>query len=241
MVQGFTDIHCHLIYGVDDGPQTLEQSVAMVQAAYKDGVRTVIATSHICPGIQEFRADLYLQHLEELRSYCASQSIDLRILTGAEILYSQLTGHFLRDGRIFSLGDSEYVLVEFLPDVTGKEIQEALTEILRSGYRPVIAHVERYPNVFGSVRKMSELKADFDALLQMNCATVLGGKGWHRDKAARRMIEEGLIDMVATDAHNTSSRPTRMRRTYDFLSDNFSKEEARMLTGMQWGKPDMRQ
>lgn len=234
MARGFTDIHCHVVYGIDDGPRTREESYAMLNAAHADGVRRLIATSHTCPGIQAFDTELYLRHVEELRAYCAGRGLDLKILTGSEILYSPQTCRFLREGRLLTLGESEYALVEFLPSVRYDELCAALEGILRSGYSPVVAHVERYSCLSAFPKRMQEIRRRYQATLQMNCSSAIGGKGWMRDKFARRALDEGLIDAIASDAHNTTTRPTRMRDAYLALATRYGEAESRRLTGVWW-------
>ena len=234
MARGFVDIHCHLIYGIDDGPRTLKESAAMLGAAYGNGTRAVIATSHMFPGVREFQEFLYYQRVDELREYCKTREMDLTILTGAEVFYTELTTRFLSERRIPTLGESDYVLVEFHPSVKYDEICNAVVGIRRVGYHPVLAHVERYGCLINFPRRMEELRKRYSAVLQMNCSSVLGGKGWLRDRQARRALEEELIDVVASDAHNNSSRAPRMQEAYAYLEEKFDREYAESLTGMSW-------
>lgn len=231
-MQGFTDIHHHLIYGVDDGAQTFEQGMAMAEAACRDGTTTVIGTSHISPGIKPFDTDKYYRHLEELRRGCKEQGLNLRLLEGAEILYTDLTCRFLQERRIPTLGGTDYVLVEFFPTVEYDEIVGALTGILRAGYRPIVAHVERYQCLATSLPRLREVRDSLGATIQMNCSTVIDSKGFFRDRHSRKMLDEGLIDVVATDAHNTTSRPTRLRAAYEQLEKRYGADYAAELTGL---------
>ena len=233
MIRGFVDIHCHLAYGIDDGPGTFKESVAMLNAAYDNGTRILIATPHVFPGVREFQELQYYQRVRELREYCSTRKPDLKILTGAEIYYTDLTPRFLRENRIPTLGESDHVLVEFHPSVKYDAVREALMGIMRAGYHPVLAHVERYGCLIGFPKRMEELRKRYKVVMQMNCSTVLGGKGWLRDRQARRALNEKLIDIIATDAHNTSSRPPKMRDAYEYLEDSYGREYAQLLTGMQ--------
>ena len=232
MIQGFTDIHHHLIHGVDDGPRSLEQAIAMAAAARRDGTTTLICTPHISPGIAPFDLDRYRRHLEALRHACHERGIDLRLLEGAEILYTEPTCRLLREGRVPTLGGTEYVLVEFLPAVAYRELCRAVTAILRAGYRPILAHVERYRCLTASIPKLREVRNSLGAVIQMNCSTVLGGCGLLRDRRNRRLIDEGLIDIVATDAHDTARRPTMMQDAYQWLATKYGPDFAAALTGL---------
>ena len=238
MMKGFVDIHCHLVYGIDDGPKTFEESVAMLKAAYNSGTRTIIATPHVIPGHREFQQLKYGQRVSELRDYCSAQSLDLRILTGAEVFYTDMTPRFLSENRIPTLGGSDYVLVEFHPSVKYDDICKAVMKILRAGYHPVLAHVERYANLFKSPKRMEELRKRYKVVMQMNCATVLGGKGWLRDRQAWKALDGKWIDIIASDAHNTSSRPPKLLAAYEFLEEEYDRKYAQWLTGMRWNSTE---
>lgn len=231
-MHGFTDIHHHLVYGVDDGAQTMEQAMTMARAAWQDGTATLLCTSHISPGVRPFDTDRYYRHLEKIYHACQQQGIGLRLLDGAEILYTDSTCEFLRSKRIPTLGSSDYVLVEFYPAVTYHELYEAVTGILRTGYRPVIAHVERYRCLATSLPKLREIRNTLGAVIQMNCSSVIGGKGFLRDRANHRLIDEGLIDVIASDAHNTTSRPTQMQAAYTWLEQKYGADYAAELMGV---------
>ena len=232
MTHGFTDIHHHLVYGVDDGAQTLEQAMEMATAAWQDGTATLLCTSHISPGIKPFDLDRYHRHLEEIQQNCLHNGIELRLLEGAEILYTEPTCRFLREKRIPTLGGTDYVLVEFFPMVEYRDLYDAVTGILRAGYRPIVAHAERYRCLATSIPKLKEIRDSLGAIIQMNCSTVIGGKGLFHDRRNRRLIDEGLIDVIATDAHNTSSRPTQMQAAYTWLDKKYGADYAAELTGL---------
>lgn len=231
-MHGFTDIHHHLVYGVDDGAQTLEQAMSMASAAWRDGTATLLCTSHISPGIKPFDLERYSRHLDEIRQACQQQGVNIRLLPGAEILYTASTCSFLRDRRIPTLGGSDYVLVEFFPTVEYREVCEAVTGIQRTGYRPVIAHVERYRCLAGALPKLREVRNTLGAVIQMNCSSVIGGKGFLADRRNHRLIDEGLIDIDATDAHNTASRPTQMQAAYEWLEKKYDADYAAQLLGV---------
>ena len=231
-MHGFTDIHHHLVYGVDDGAQTFEQAMDMAAAAWQDGTATLLCTSHISPGIKPFDLDRYYRHLDEIQQACLQQGMDLHLLQGAEILYTEPTCRFLREKRIPTLAGTDYVLVEFFPTVEYRELTEAITGIQRAGYRPIIAHVERYHCVASSISKLREVRDSLGAVIQMNCSTVVGGKGLIHDHRNRKLIDEGLIDVIATDAHNLTSRPTQMQQAYAWLEKKYGADYAAELTGL---------
>ncbi len=233
---GFIDIHQHLLYGVDDGARTLRDAQRMLAAACADGVCLVIATPHVAPGEKPIRTEAFAARLEKLRAFGASMGLSVRALLGAEVLYTPMTCRCLREGRVPTLGGTGYVLVEFLPDVRYDKLRAALRDILRSGYIPVVAHVERYACL--RPHRALALKREMDdVLFQMNCSSVVGGNGFFADRHARRLLDEGLIDAVASDAHSLHRRPTRMREAFEALTERYDSIYASNLTGMSDASP----
>ena len=131
MTRGFIDIHHHLLHGVDDGSQSLNMSLRMAKRAYEAGTRVIVATPHVTPGVERIPEETFQQRLEELRAACAKERMELRILLGAEILYTDMTCRLLAEGRVPTLAGTEYVLVEFMPGVR----YDALNKTLRVSRR----------------------------------------------------------------------------------------------------------
>lgn len=233
MMRGFTDIHHHLLYGVDDGAQSLQMSLKMAQRAYRGGTRTIIATPHVTPGVEQIDEQKFHKRLDEIHAACRQAGMDLRLLLGAEILYTDMTCRLLAEGRVPTLAGTEYVLVEFMPGVRYDALYKALEGILRAGYLPVVAHMERYACLASSPRRAEMLKKELEGVLfQMNNSTILGGRGFFSDLHTRRFLEEGLIDITASDAHNLRERPTRMLEAYEKLKEDYDGVYAANLTGL---------
>ena len=134
-MSGFTDYHAHFVYGVDDGAQTREEMYAMLDAAAADGVRHLFATSHSTPGMERFPQEVYDRHLAFARDYCAQKGYDLKLEHGSELLYTPAAGYAAVQRQLLTLGDTGWVLLEFVPNITAKELETALQEITGAGYR----------------------------------------------------------------------------------------------------------
>ncbi|MDO4356661.1 MAG: hypothetical protein Q4E13_09150 [Clostridia bacterium] len=230
-MSGFTDIHHHLIYGLDDGPRQMQETEAMLQAAAKDETEAIIATPHVTPGIEPFESQQYMERLEEARQYCARRNLPLKLYTGAEILYTPMSAKLLRERRIPTLAGTDYVLVEFMPNVRYEDLQEAVLKLLRNGFLPVLAHVERYGCLTHYVRRTARMKQTYEVSFQVNCSTVIGGKGFWVNRCVDYLLKEHLVDYVASDAHNTNVRPTRMKQAYRALRERVGQEYAASLMG----------
>lgn len=235
MSDRFTDIHHHLAYGVDDGPGFLQETELMIRAAIRDRIGMIIATPHVAPGMEAFDLESYLQKLEEMRLLCLRQQLEIEILPGAEIFYTEFTRRFLSERLIPTLADTEYILVEFSPEVTYQVVRSAVETLNRSGYIPILAHVERYRCLVKRPQRAYELKAKLDVRYQMNCWTVIKGKGFSVNRFCKRLLRDEMIDAVATDAHNVDTRPALMSRAYQALEKGVGPQYAAYLTGVDGG------
>lgn len=224
----FTDIHHHLIWGVDDGAETREQTFRMVDESVADGVNTLICTPHITPGEMPFPAEVYEDHFRQTEEYIREKGYDLKLLKGNEVLYTDHTARMLREGRVLPLGDSRYVLTEFVPDDRYERLTGAAEKIRQAGFVPVFAHVERYM-CLKRVAQIRELKEKYGVLIQVNARSVL-----HKTPLLRRhffegMFKEGLVDFIATDTHSFEGRKTCMNRAFKAVSEQYGEELAQRL------------
>ena len=231
MIRGFRDIHCHFIYGVDDGAQTEADMQAMIDAAYADGTTDLFTTPHVTPGIQRFDWDKFLRHLEEARRYIRQKSYDMQIHTGAEILYNPAITRYAEERELPIMEDSDSVLVEFMPDVPLKELTGCVDLMERCGYIPILAHIERYACMYHG--NAFRVRDKYDVRFQVNCGTVLGKQSLLKGREINKWFSERLIDYVASDAHNCTSRPTRMQAAYEALKERYDAGYAAKLTGLK--------
>ena len=227
-VHGIVDLHHHLVYGMDDGAQSMEQTIQMLELAYRNSVHCIVATPHAEPGYKPFDLDVYLERLDEIRAWCNKAGLPIQILSGAEILYTPQTVAMLRAGRIPTLAETEYVLVEFTPQAPYKLLVQAAKKLRRAGYRPVFAHIERYKSL-RAVWRVRDLRRDYGVRMQINAATVCGKNGWLRRLWLDYVIQKGWIDCVASDAHNIQNRRCMMKPCYKKLKARFGKRIAKRL------------
>lgn len=229
-MSNFVDLHHHLIYGVDDGAQTLEDMQKMILRAAQEGVQELVCTSHANPGHRPFPMAEYLDHMAEAEAFIQQRGLDLRLHRGCEILYNESSARLVREGRIPPLAGSDVVLVEFTPDMTCRQMAEAAASFGMAGYGVIFAHVERY-DALRSLKNVRTLREECGVYMQMNANTVISKKGFFTERWVRHMLGEGYIDCVATDAHNLSSRTCNMRLCYEMLEGRYGKELADELCG----------
>lgn len=230
-MKGFTEIHSHFLYGLDDGAHSRSEMEAMLDAAYTEGVICLYATPHATPGVYPLNNDLLMRRLYEARCYCVSKRYPINILAGAEILYTPALRNYISDQRLPTLGNSDYVLVEFVPNVSLKEMEFALELLRRQGYAPVLAHVERYKCLFRE-NNLAKIKENYNVRCQINANSVLSKQRYFRARKIRSWFERNLIDFVASDAHDLRYRPFRMRAAYARLAKEYGREYANQLLGL---------
>lgn len=202
---------------------------AMLDAAYADGITSLFATPHMTPGIAPFDHGIYQAHLEEARRYCWQCGYPMTLLTGAELLYTPAMAPYVRERSLMTLAGSEHVLLEFTPDIAYRELDSALELLDRHGYTTILAHVERYGCLY-SGRNMERIRAEHRVACQMNANTLLHRKGVWRRMMIQHWLREGRIDYIASDAHNTNTRPFRMSRAYEALRALVGDAEALRMT-----------
>ena len=225
---GLLDVHSHFVYGVDDGAKTQQDMFDMLDMAHNNGITRLYATSHSTPGIEHFPEELYQQHLHEARNYCRSHGYDMELYSGTEILYTPAMGNYLERKSLRTLGDSNFVLLEFVPNITAREMDEALSLVEEAGYRVILAHIERYAAIYG--RKAYHLKHDHPVLYQVNAGTLLHRLGFFKDRTIKGWFRHELIDLVASDMHDCEHRRNRMEKASRLLEKEYGPEYAAALT-----------
>lgn len=231
MTRGFVDIHSHFVYGLDDGARTITEMEAMLDAAHADGVVSLFATPHVTPGMKPFDAEKYESHLNQARRYCRDRGYNIQLFSGAEILYTPMLQQYCMEHRLPTLGDSEFVLMEFVPGVKLQELESALTLMKRNGYIPILAHIERY-NCLYRGRTAAKLKERYNVRYQVNANTVLSDQGYFRTRKIRSWFENELVDFIASDAHNVQNRRTKLRKAFSTLKKQYG-QQAEQLMGLR--------
>jgi protein-tyrosine phosphatase len=205
------DLHCHILPGVDDGPETMAQALQMCRTAAADGIRTIVATSHFKPGCFLWSAAEQRTWIDTLQQEIAAADLPLTILTGAEIAFCPELPALLKNGSHLRINRSNYFLLEFRPQVVPATIERFLTTQIEAGYLPIIAHPER--NAW-FVHRHDVLTALVrrGALLQITGSSLLGGFGAEARIFSEQLLRSNLVQIIASDAHNMDDRPAQLSR-----------------------------
>jgi protein-tyrosine phosphatase len=141
----------------------------------------------------------------------------------------------LDDKRIPTLNDTEYVLVEFTPRITYRAMLDALANLSSAGYIPVLAHVERYHSLVNMPRRMNELRDRFEIRFQVNCYSITRKNGLMVSRFLKKMLSDGLIDAIATDAHDINARLDLMPAAHKIISERYGDSYADYIAGVHGG------
>lgn len=222
------DLHCHLLPGVDDGAAGVEVSIAMAKRSVSDGVTTVACTPHILPGLYHNEGPKIRADVEALQQRLVDEGIPLRLVCGSDAHISPdfVTG--LRSGRILSLADSRYVLVEPPHHVAPQRLEQFFFDILVAGYVPILTHPERLTWIDTHYDKICRLTAA-GVWNQITSGSLAGAFGRNAQYWAERMLDEGLVHILATDAHDTLRRVPNLSRGRDAAALRVGELEARHL------------
>ena len=221
------DIHCHLLFGVDDGPEKIEEYIAMLKEAHEQGITNIILTPHYRRGMFKFDGNLVLENMKALEPYAGELGISLH--PGTEVHVNGDILEYLDEHKVFSLAESEYVLTEYGYSTEYSYIFKMTHELLRHGYIPVIAHVERYGCLVKIPKRLEELQ-EIGALIQCNAGAILGEEGWSTKQFCKKALKHGWVDFVASDSHDTKKRASHMEDCYEYLSEKYGEKLAYRLT-----------
>ncbi|MGT2832838.1 CpsB/CapC family capsule biosynthesis tyrosine phosphatase [Streptococcus halotolerans] len=215
------DLHSHIIFDVDDGPSTLEESIGLIGESYRQGVRTIVATSHRRKGMFETPEEVIRHHYGLVKEAAESQFSGLELLYGGELYYTTSLIQKLESKQVPTYNNSRYILLEFSGSTPWKEIHRAVTRVLMLGLIPVVAHIERYNALEFHQERVQELR-NMGCYTQVNSLHLLkpklfGDKEKQYKKRGRFFLEHDLIDCIASDMHNLTKRPPYMAQAYQVV------------------------
>lgn len=206
---GYWDVHCHLLPGVDDGAESMEESMRMLRMEYADGVRHIIATPHYRRGMFEASDGRIKAQYEAVCREAGNQLPGLEIYLGCEFYANMDMTETLNSCSRPVMGEKRAVLAEFSGNVSEEFIRERTAALRSSGFTPVLAHAERYACLRENISLVREL-SKMGAYIQVNAGSILGEHGRKCKKFCSRLRKEDLIHLIGSDAHGDQIRPPRI-------------------------------
>ncbi len=194
-----TDMHSHLIPGIDDGSQSMDETIAMIAKFKELGYKKIITTPHIMSDFYRNTPEIILGGLAEVREELKRINLDIEIEAAAEYYFDETLFHTLESDSFLTF-NKNHVLIEFSFSAEPQGHEKLFYDMRIKGYKPVIAHFERYIYFHGSIEKAQEWR-EKGMLIQMNINSIFGHYGPGVKKQAEKLIDSGQIDFIATDCH----------------------------------------
>lgn len=211
------DIHSHLLPAIDDGSSSFEESITMLNNAYEDGIRDIIITPHYDKyGFFHSEKDNNLSLLEELKE---KANVDINLYLGNEIFINEDILDDLKDGKIATLANSKYILVEFPFTYYEDYYDGILYDLKEVGYKLIIAHPERYAYVKED-EDFCLRWLDEGYLLQCNGSSLR-----HHKDTIEYLLDKRWVSFIASDGHNLK-RPVKLKDAYNTVLAKYGKEYA---------------
>ncbi len=202
---GYFDFHTHILPGVDDGSQSMEETIKMLRIAAKQEISTIIATPHYIAGESNHSVDKLLLIRDQVQAEADKLELKINILLGNELYYSNSILEALKTEKALTLAGTRYVLVEFSVRDSFDKIYRAMGEFVRAGYTPILAHVERYLCLHKREDLVGEL-VELGCYIQMNCSSLMGGIFQREAALNRKLLNQGLVHLLGSDCHDPSVR-----------------------------------
>lgn len=194
------DMHSHLIPGIDDGAKTPEESIRLIQGLKTLGYNRLITTPHITGDHYKNTPEIILARLDAIQKILSENKIEIKLTAAAEYFIDEWFLKKIQEGKLLSFGNEKFVLVE--TGFLNKPINfsQVITELKTAGYRPILAHPERYLYLYNDFNNYFRLR-DTGILFQINLMSITGHYNRQAKKIVQKLIDARLVDMAGTDLH----------------------------------------
>lgn len=222
------DLHCHMLPGIDDGAPTREVALDMARMAVADGIQVTACTPHIYPGLYENTASGIAAAIADFRAALDAEGIPLQLVMGADVHLDPAMVDGLQSGRIPTLNGSRYFLFEPPHHVAPPRLEDALFRVMAAGYVPVLTHPERLSWIDSHYPLFAEL-VKRGVWMQLTSASVTGKFGKVAAYWAHKFLEDGLVHILASDAHHSRKRPPNLSEAREWVAARYGREEAEAM------------
>jgi protein-tyrosine phosphatase len=223
------DLHSHILPNIDDGSTSMAISLEMARIAVADGVELMACTPHIMPGIYDNSFAGIAESVRLLTGALKKADIPLRICIGADIHVAPTLVTDLQSGKVPSLGGTRYFLFEPPHHVRLPGLISLARKLIESGFIPILTHPERLTWIEDHYETICRI-GEAGAAIQLTAGSVTGHFGKRARYWCQRMLDEGRVDLIASDAHDTIRRPPGLSRARDEIIERSGEDVARLLT-----------
>ncbi|MEI3279805.1 MAG: CpsB/CapC family capsule biosynthesis tyrosine phosphatase [Eubacterium ramulus] len=225
---GYWDVHNHILPGVDDGSSCMRETMSLLQAEYEQGIRHLIVTPHYRRGMFEIGFEDIQKVYEKTRLYCEETFPSMHLYLGRECFVSSVNRaeKILSDSRYYMAG-RPVVLLEFGYETEYAMIFQTVLMAQEAQVIPVLAHIERYRALQNqdAVRRIRKAGAS----VQINCESILGKTGFRTKHFCQKLLKEKLVDLIASNAHNTDQRQVHMRESMTLVEKKYGSAEVERI------------
>ncbi len=200
------DIHLHILPGVDDGPTTMEESLALAQVLVQEGIHAAVATPHYNDEFPQRSAAEIRERVNDLQQELDHHNISLRLFAGHEALIKPGLVEDIHAGRLATLNGSRYLLLELWDSTWIPETERVIFELRAFGIVPIIAHPERYHVIQQDFHRLGVLLQQ-GVLIQLMAGSLIGMLGNSARRTAENLLKKELVHCIASDAHGLHRRP----------------------------------
>ena len=221
------DFHSHILPNIDDGSTSIGETINLIEEASKVGFTGIISTSHYIQGYYEFDCYERNQLLDIVQNKMQSDNFELYL--GSEIYFSSEIIDLIKDKKASTINNTRYLLFELPMNTKPLFVKELVYELIQNGYRPIIAHPERYSYVQDEINYVREL-ANLGTLFQANYGSVLGMYGNDAKKTLKKLLKDDLISFFGSDVHRTGQIYPKIPNALKKLNKIVSSEKLEKLT-----------
>ncbi|MBT3344626.1 MAG: hypothetical protein HN712_21575 [Gemmatimonadetes bacterium] len=226
-MEGWVDIHCHALPGVDDGAPDVDTSLAMLRTAVGEGLRQAVVTPHYSANAEPDQLRVHESVFSDLVSAVAAEGLPVELHLGVEMAFRFGLQEVAIDASA-RLAGGQYVLVDLPPGPLSPGLEQAFFALRTAGWRPILAHPERHRELARQPERIQRLR-DQDLLLQVNAGSLVGKFGRRAMATAQLLVERGWADFIASDGHDLHKRPMTVRAAADRLLGLVGAERTRQL------------
>lgn len=235
------DMHSHILPGVDDGPETLEESIELIEIAIDEGITDLIATPHAYSPLYDVPKEQVLEKLKLVYTEVKKRGLSINLYAGQEIRIQDFVPENLINGEALTLAGSKYVLLELPSSGIPAYTVQIIQAILSNGMVPIIAHPERNKGIAENPSRLLRL-VNHGALAQVTAGSLAGHFGKNVQKLSLQLVQANLIHAYGSDVHNAKTRPALFEKGLEFLEkrklhdtvDILLENNARILTNQDF-------
>ena len=225
----YSDIHSHIMPGVDDGALDISESIAMLSAAQKEHIGQIILTPHQKPDRRCVTVEGIHRRIAQLKEELDRQQIGIKLYPGSELFFHHELKEKLKAQEVSTLAGSHYAMIEFLPQESWNYIRDGLYGLSCAGYLPVVAHAERCENLMKELDRVQEL-IDMGCYIQVNTGSLTGDFGFGVKRRTAALVKNKMVHFLGTDAHHgTGKRVPAMEKCAAWFYKKAGTEYAEQL------------